>query len=226
MQMQSGVRSEFSASHATVRFVIRKDHKVSESEKAFARDLAVALNGGDRSKLEVRRTSEFERTPEDPDICIDTLQCEDCPAEGISTYVTMNASLDEEQDEGELDHRIELVGAVETRFSDFQNLFPGIAQLAWLNQWSLVEGQVIQNVFSGLQPANMPHALVARPTFWPQLTKRFVVDGTEVEFWWVIPIHESERLFIENSGAESLLNDVRQGKVDVFNLSRQAVSGV
>ena len=206
--------------------MIRKDHKVSESEKAFARDLGVALNGGDRSKLAVRRTSEFERTPEDPDICIDTLQCEDCPSEEISTYVTMNASLDEEQIDGELDHRIELIGAVQTRFSDFQDMFPGIAQLAWLNQWRLAEGMVIQNVFSALEPAKMSHALVARPTLWPQLTKRFVVDGTEVEFWWVIPIHESERLFIDKRGGKSFLNDVRQGEVDVFNLGRQAVHGV
>lgn len=200
--------------------MIRKDHKVSESEKAFARDLGAALNGGDRSKLTVRRTSEFERTPEDPDICIDTLQCEDCPKEGITTHVTMNASLDEEQIDGELDYRIELVGAVQARFTDFEEVFPGIAQLTWLNQWSLAEGMIIQNVFSGLQPGKLAHAVVARPTLWPQLTKRFVVDGTAIQFWWVIPIHEAERLFIEKEGGESFLTDVRQGRVNAFDLSR------
>jgi hypothetical protein len=202
--------------------MIRKDHKVTDSEKAFAKDLAGTLNGGDRSKLKILRSSGFERTPEDPDVCIDTLQCLDCPSEGISTYATLNASLDEEPGEPDPNHRMELIGAAQTAFDDFPNVFPGIAQLAWLNRWTLKEGVIIRNVFSGLKSTTLSHALVSRPVRWPRLMKGFVVDGRALEFWWVIPIYEPERLLAGRVGKEKLLTIILEKEDEVFNLIRES----
>lgn len=205
--------------------MIRKDHKVSNAEKQNAKDIAQALNGGDRSKLKVLRISEFEKTPEEPEICIDTLICRDCPSDGISTYVTLNSSIDEEPSEADVDHRIELVGAANSNFDDFPYIFTGIAQLAWFNQWQLKEGDIIQNVFFGLKPTKMSHALVLRPSKWPKLMEGFVVDGVDVEFWWVIPIYESERQLASNVGNKKIITKLLESEIDVFNLTRKPMPG-
>lgn len=199
--------------------MITKNYKPTEDDKQFAKDLSEVLVGSAKEKRGVTRHSNFDRTPEE-DLIIDTLHCKDCPVDEATTYMTLNSSLDEENEEVTLEDRIELISAAKSVFTDYENILTGLSQLIAINGWKLKDGLVIQNVLKD-SSWKVEHAFITKPFLWSDLKGKYKVNGSELHLWQVIPIHESERDTAKE--ANSFVHKLKEAGLDIFDLNRTSL---
>jgi hypothetical protein len=134
--------------------------------------------------------------------------------------VTLDSSLDSENEEVTAEDRVELISAVGSTFLNFENILAGLSQLVAINGWKLKDGLVIQNVLKD-SSWKVEHALITKTFLWPDFKDKYKVNGIELHLWQVVPIYEAERDVVDK--ANSFVQRLKEAGLNMFDLNRKSL---
>ena len=185
----------------------------SESAKAAARKVREVFGG----------TAKIFRHYDVPEEhFIDILSCDD-PAAPLTSYSTLGLHeypnlIDED------DIRVELCGTAPTAMPDFANVLGTCAFNVIKDQWRAFPAIAYPDVVKMYYPeAKMRHICFAEPFAWEDLHTVHLPGDLIVHWLMVIPISESEYVYMHEQGWSELENLFVEKEIDYWDLNRTPV---
>ena len=186
----------------------------TESEKAAARKVAAVFGG----KPKVFRHADV------PELnFIDILSCEGQPDRPLTSYSTLGLHnypnvIDD------VDIRIELCGAAPTETPDFADVLATCAFNVIKDSWRCAPAMAHPDVVKMYFPAaTMRHVAFTEPFVWEDLSTVHLPGDVTVHWLMVIPISESEYVYMHKEGWDALEALFDQKQIDIWDLNRTPV---
>ena len=188
----------------------------SKENKTIARTAAGVFKGAPRV---VRYWDEPKES------AVDLLISKGSPQEGVTSFATIGLSDSPLQEDGaELGVRVELVGACEAKFENFDNALSTAALCVINSGWEATPGTVFPGVLKLYDcSSTMEHLLLVPPNLWEEEFETLYLDSKTVAWLLVVPISEAEYRYVESEGSEKLEELFEDKQIDVFDLNRASV---
>ena len=190
---------------------------VTEGKRKIATTVAEAFGGEPR----VQR---FWDEPENS--CVDILKCIDRPVENVTSYSTIGLSDMPLYNDGlEYPARLEMVGACQTRFTDFDNALATAAFCVINSKWFCYPGAVFKDILSMYEvSSSMRHFFFVSPFLWEDSLKTIKIGDKTVAWLLAVPISDGEMAYCDDHGGDALESLFEEKQIDVFDLSRDSVA--
>lgn len=159
------------------------------------------------------------------DLHVEILSAVGSPEPGLTSFGTIGMSA---FDSGKVTPtgplRVELVGAVQDRWTAMANGLATCAFNVGTGQYSIKPEAVYPAVFGMYQPeVTTPHALFWDPDLW---VERFgVIEEGNLTVTWlmVIPITDSELEFIREHDVSTFMGEMERLRPDTYDMSREGI---
>lgn len=192
------------------------EKRVSIENKSLAKYISGIFEGLPRVR---------EQIDADDKSRIDVLSARDSPRSGVTSYSTLGLSDYKIDFDNVLDDlRAELLGICCSEFDAFENMIGTSAFCVINSQWPLSPGAVFPDVVSMYKPElHMKHFLFVPPGMWDRNPETQRFDSKVVAWLLAVPISESERLYVQDHGSESLERIFVSEATDIADIYRSAV---
>lgn len=121
-------------------------------------------------------------------------------------------------------HRLEFVGVCMSEFDYFPNILATASFIIMRTGQLYSPGSVMPNVVKEYVPATkLPHLYFTSPFSWKDKLQEFDLGTKIVNFLQVVPISESERLYLEKNGEKKFEDLLEKKLIDVTNMNRDSV---
>lgn len=186
----------------------------SESARAAARKVRDVIGG----------TPQIYRHADVPkEHFIDIFSAEDRPREGLTSYSTLGLheypNLIEEDD-----LRVELCGTAETSMTDFADVLATCAFNVIKDHWRAFPAIAYPDVVKMYYPdSTMRHIAFAESFLWEDLREVDLPGDLIVHWLMVIPISESEYVYMHRNGWSELEKLFMRNEIDYWDLNRAPV---
>ena len=183
--------------------------------------VARALAGFEAEPLDPPGT----RTTADGSRGVGMLSAADCPAEGLSSWATVQASA---FDTGLTTPdgrpvRVEFVAAADDRLARFGDAVAACA-FAIDPANDIRPGTVYRHAVSNVYPsATTPHLFSVVPFVWGSTIRPYDDDDAHVTWLQVVPITESEAQLVSDRGANALQDAFMREQPDLYAIDRASV---
>jgi len=188
----------------------------SRANELIASRVSAAFGGAPHFTTYTARDLEFQ---------IDILACRDRPAKGLSSFSTIGLS-DHPMigPAGEFRVRLELVGACENSIKRFPDLLASAGFWVVRTGGVYFPGVVILNGVQEVVPsATLQHIYLTNPFLWQDQLKTLDCGSKQVAWLMVLPISDSERIYLIEKGMGALENRFEERAIDIFDLKREPV---
>ena len=189
---------------------------VTEEGKTIARTALAAFGG----KPSVAKYWDNEKNNS-----IDILQCSNSPQAGIVAYSTIGLS---NYNIGfvvnDVNLRIELVGACDSRFDFFSNILATCAFNIINSNYACFPGTMFTNVISMYDSEMLlKHILFVTPFLWDAKLKTLNLVDKKVAWLLAVPISNEEYNYARQEGTDNLETMLEEKQVDIFDLHRSSI---
>lgn len=163
-------------------------------------------------------------TDEEKD-AVELLSCTDSPCPGLTSYSTLGTfRYDNKAQVGDKALRVEFVGICDSRNEWFPELLSTCAFAIIRGRVKTGLYEIYRSIISVYQPElEMKHLFLTTPLGFRQEFEPLEFDDKLVSWLMINPISEAERVFIQENGAQALLDEFVKADVDLYNLYRKSI---
>jgi hypothetical protein len=168
----------------------------------------------------------MKRISADGTRAVGILHVADCPARGVDSWATVQASAFETPFRTRDDRpiRVEFVAAADARLDRFGDAVAACA-FAIEPANDVKPGTVYRKAISRLYPtATTPHLFSVAPFVWGSNIEAYVDDDAHVTWLQLVPITEAEARLVAERGADALEDAFMRAQPDLYAIDRADVT--